>query len=183
MKVVDSRDSFQLVSISNDGKLCTWSLENLNLPIDTTELYLANTNRHVYATCFDFQTVVNDTTTEQNKEPNKRPQPANESYSYVSKNIYAFKQFAIAGAEDGLVHSLTKSTNKFSPYESFSDHFGPVTAVSCYNQCNVNEYSYQTNESLSQLFLSASFDGSIKLWSSMVITFKFMTYVFCILTA
>jgi WD40 repeat protein len=175
VKVIDNRDSSQLVSISNDGKLCTWSLENLNLPVDTTELYIASTNRNVYATCFDFQTIVNDNIeAELNNSNNNVSRQINESYSYVYKaNLQMFKQFAIVGAEDGLVHSVSKNTSKFSLFETFNSHEsfnGPVTAVSCYNQCKpeYNEYSYQTNEYLSQLFLTSSFDGSIKLWNSTV---------------
>lgn len=167
VKVVDKKDSSSLISISNDGKLCSWSLENLNLPIETHELYLKNTNRNVYATCFDFQTVVDGNVKLSSDEKNSIPK-INE-FSYVPKNLSKFKQFAIVGAEDSLVHSLAINGNKFNTCEKFDEHFGPITAVSCYNRCKTdfNDYSNQTNELLSQLFLSSSFDSTIKLWNAM----------------
>lgn len=76
-----------IVSISNDGKVCTWSLENLNTPIDSTDLMIKQpVNRQVYATCLDFQT------------------------QCQSEEGLNNQKFAIVGAEDGFCHSVT--TNK-----------------------------------------------------------------------
>lgn len=90
IKVLESQS---LVSISNDGKLCTWSLENLNMPIDSQDLILKHaTNRQVYATCLDFQTVC---------------QNSNEDKHLDSCTSSAPVRHAIVGAEDGLTHSLS----------------------------------------------------------------------------
>ena len=160
VKVVDNKESHNLISISNDGKLCSWSLENLNVPVDTQELYLKTaTNRNVYATCFDFQAA-----------PAVNIQQASNEFSYVPKSYAKTKPLVVVGAEDGLVHTLAIKNKKFSPYEVFDDHLGPITGVSCFNQCDkiVNEYENSAT-SLSQLFLTSSFDSTIKLWTSMVI--------------
>lgn len=164
--MIESKDSQSLISISNDGKLCCWSLENLNLPIETKELCLKNaTNRNVYATCIDVQTklIENEDLTNEKSKIN-----ISHEYSFKSKNFPEFKQLSIVGAEDGFIHLLSSSSNKYDTVESFADHSGPVTALSCYKLFNRNDFSYETNQSLSQLFLSSSFDSCIKLWNAMV---------------
>lgn len=72
--------SHNLVTISNDGRVCYWSLENLNKPYDSQELIIKHaTNRSVYASCIDFQAAKND------------------------------QRLAVVGTEDGLAHSLNAS--------------------------------------------------------------------------
>lgn len=145
VKVIGDQEAHNLISISNDGKLCSWSLDNLNLPFESQDLSVKNaTNKNVYATCFDFQ--------------NLAPKIENETM---------VNRYAVVGAEDGLVHSLainnnTNSNNnsRYSTSEIFSDHLGPITGVSCYNHDSLNT-------DLSQLFLTSSFDGCIKLWDLM----------------
>lgn len=76
-----------IVSISNDGKVCTWSLENLNIPIESTDLMLKQpANRQVYATCLDFQT------------------------QCQTEEMGSMQKLAVLGAEDGYCHSI--ATNK-----------------------------------------------------------------------
>ncbi|CAF0744585.1 unnamed protein product [Brachionus calyciflorus] len=143
VKVLQSQS---LVSISNDGKLCTWSLENLNTPIESVDLVLKQpANRQVYASCLDFQTQC------QNDEP--------QTSSNLQRN-------AIVGAEDGLCHSLSMN-NKFGLNQTFEGHFGPVTSVNCFSQCSsdYNTQPYSVNEQLSKLFLTSSFDSTIRLWN------------------
>lgn len=91
IKVLESQN---LISISNDGKLCSWSLENLNSPLDSQDLVLKHaTNRQVYATCFDFQTVGPNLDEQHNQQKN------------ISNS--SLQRSAIVGAEDGLIHSLS----------------------------------------------------------------------------
>lgn len=165
IRVIENKDSQNLISISNDGKLCSWSLENLNLPIETKELCpKITTNRSVYATCFDVQTKLID----EDLMNEKLTKSLNHDLSFMPQ-FSEFKQLSIIGAEDGLVHSFSLFNNKNNTVESFMDHAGPVTAISCYNVFNRKDYSYETNQSLSQLFLSSSFDSCIKLWNATVI--------------
>jgi dynein intermediate chain, cytosolic len=38
MKMVGTQNAHDLVTVSTDGKMCTWSVDNLNAPIDTVTL-------------------------------------------------------------------------------------------------------------------------------------------------
>lgn len=89
VRVLDSTSGQNLVSISNDGKLCNWSIENLNSPIDSQDLIVKHsTNKAVYATCIDLQ---------YNVSPNGDD-----------------RSLAIVGTEDGFVHSFNLSKFVFN---------------------------------------------------------------------
>lgn len=53
MKVVGTPNAHNLISISTDGRLCSWSLDMLSQPQETLELTRAQT-KPVAATCLDF---------------------------------------------------------------------------------------------------------------------------------
>ena len=98
-------DANNLISISNDGKLCTWSLDNLNLPFETSDLYVKNaSNRNVYATCFDFQNIASFTPPSSSDETER---PNNE----VNSSSLLSNRCAVIGGEDGLAHSLSINNN------------------------------------------------------------------------
>ena len=68
--------------------------------------------------------------------------------------------------------------SKFEIFESFEGHHGPLTSISCYSQNENLDTTYNSNglkTSLSQLFLTSSFDGTVKLWSLKVIKLKYST--------
>lgn len=54
LKVVGTQNSHNLISISNDGKLCSWSLDMLSQPQDTMELCQQNQSRLVAVTSMSF---------------------------------------------------------------------------------------------------------------------------------
>ncbi len=98
IKITGENDAHNLISISNDGKLCSWSLDNLNLPLETQDLNAKNaTNKSVYATCFDFQNIPHFKKAE----------------NEVNTNIFN-NRYAIVGSEDGLVHSILMNLNNNS---------------------------------------------------------------------
>ena len=60
---------------------------------------------------------------------------------------------------------------RFEISQLFEDHVGPLTAISSFKQSeDVERISWHGNlKYLSQLFLSSSFDATVKLWNTMVI--------------
>ncbi len=82
-------------------------MENLNLPIESQDLFVkssTSTNKSVYATCFDFQSVIlnqqSSTTSDDSNNQADLATPQTLSSSQVNQRN------AVIGAEDGLVHSL-----------------------------------------------------------------------------
>ena len=76
-------------------------MENLNLPYNTQDIALKTaTNRNVYATCFDFQSIYTDNNLSKLNDGTNMP---------LSNNS---NQFAVVGAEDGLVHTLSIQNSK-----------------------------------------------------------------------
>lgn len=53
-KVIGSQNAHNLISISTDGKLCSWSLDMLSSPQETTELNQQKQTRSVAVTCMSF---------------------------------------------------------------------------------------------------------------------------------
>lgn len=43
--MVGSQNAHNLISISNDGKLCSWTLDNMNTPQETLELQCKQTKQ------------------------------------------------------------------------------------------------------------------------------------------
>ena len=52
--MVGSQNAHNLISISNDGKLCSWTLDNMNTPQETLELQCKQT-KHVAVTSMGFR--------------------------------------------------------------------------------------------------------------------------------
>lgn len=53
-KVVGTQNAHNLISISTDGKLCSWSLDMLSAPQETMELNQQKQSRSVAVTCMSF---------------------------------------------------------------------------------------------------------------------------------
>lgn len=54
IRVVGTQNAHNIITISTDGKLCSWSLDMLSLPQDTLELSQQKQNRAVAVTCVSF---------------------------------------------------------------------------------------------------------------------------------
>jgi len=129
LKVVGSEHSNNLMSISNDGRVCSWSLDNMNLPFETSDLQMKQLI-YIPVTCMDFKA---------DAEHNK----------------------FIVGTEDSFCYSVSRYGSKMNINDMYEGHYGPVTGISC-NQSTQNKSDYD----FSNLFLSSSFDSSIKLWDA-----------------
>jgi dynein intermediate chain len=124
VQVVGSQNAHNLISISNDGKLCSWTLDNMNTPQETLELQCKQTK-----------------------------QVAVTSMGFRSGDVNNF----VVGSEEGPIYMATRHGNKSGINESYEGHFGPVTGLSPHQVAGPIDFS--------QLFLTSSFDWTVKLWN------------------
>ena len=105
-KVIGTSDCQNLISLSNDGRLCVWSLENLNTPLETQDLLIKGTaSKAIYATCFDFQSLPSGLASSKTSDTlTGGPDTSRSQLSNYTRSI-------AVGAEDGLVHSLSITGN------------------------------------------------------------------------
>ncbi|KAG1651973.1 Cytoplasmic dynein 1 intermediate chain 2 [Nymphon striatum] len=123
-KVVGTQNAHNLISISTDGKFCSWSLDMLSAPQDSMELQHKQ-SKAVAVTSLSFP-----------------PGDVN--------------NFAI-GSEEGSVYTACRHGSKAGILDSFEGHQGPVTGIDIHNSQGQIDFSH--------LFLTSSFDWTIKLWS------------------
>ncbi|XP_041460776.1 cytoplasmic dynein 1 intermediate chain 2-like isoform X1 [Lytechinus variegatus] len=124
VNVVGTQNAHNLISISTDGKMCSWSLDMLSQPQDSMEL----------------------------KHKQSKP-VAVMSMTFPSNDVNNF----VVGSEDGSVYTASRHGSKAGINEAFEAHQGPVTGIDCHHVPGQLDFSH--------LFLSSSFDWTIKLWS------------------
>lgn len=130
LDVIGSQNAHNLISVSTDGKMCSWSLDMLSKPQESLEL-TAKQARAVSVT----------------------------SLAFPGDTVNNF----ILGSEDGVVYSGQRHGNKKAGIsEVYERHFGPVTGLDCHRA--------QSKMDFSHLFLTSSFDWTVKLWSSKKLT-------------
>ncbi|XP_071376589.1 cytoplasmic dynein 1 intermediate chain 2-like isoform X1 [Centroberyx affinis] len=125
VNVVGSQNANNLISISTDGKMCSWSLDMLSQPQDSLELVFKQ-SKAVAVTSMAF--------------------PLADVNNFV------------VGSEDGSVYTACRHGSKAGITEVFEGHHGPVTGLSCHSAAGAVDFS--------DLFISSSFDWTVKLWST-----------------
>ncbi|KAM3865981.1 dynein, cytoplasmic 1, intermediate chain 2a-like [Diretmus argenteus] len=125
VNVVGTQNANNLISISTDGKMCSWSLDMLSQPQDSLELVFKQ-SKAVAVTSMAF--------------------PLGDVNNFV------------VGSEDGSVYTACRHGSKAGITEVFEGHHGPVTGLSCHSTGGVIDFSH--------LFISSSFDWTVKLWST-----------------
>uniref|UniRef100_A0A668A0H5 Dynein cytoplasmic 1 intermediate chain 2 n=1 Tax=Myripristis murdjan TaxID=586833 RepID=A0A668A0H5_9TELE len=125
VSVVGTQNANNLISISTDGKMCSWSLDMLSQPQDSLELVFKQ-SKAVAVTSMAF--------------------PLADVNNFV------------VGSEDGSVYTACRHGSKAGITEVFEGHHGPVTGLSCHSAAGAVDFS--------DLFISSSFDWTVKLWST-----------------
>jgi len=126
VNVVGTQNAHNLISLSNDGKMCSWSLDMLSQPQDTLDLSQAKASKPVAVTSMDFPT----------------------------GDVNNF----IIGSEEGSIYTASRHGSKAGINGVFDGHQGPITGIDCHHVQGPIDFSH--------LFLTASCDWTIKLWSS-----------------
>ncbi|XP_071744406.1 cytoplasmic dynein 1 intermediate chain-like isoform X2 [Lepeophtheirus salmonis] len=124
MKVVGTQNAHNLISISTDGKLCSWSLDMLADPQETLNLQHKQT-KSITATCLSF--------------------PVGDVNNFVF------------GTEEGTVYTACRHGSRAGVLDAFEGHQAPVTGINTHNGQGPIDFSH--------LFLTSSFDWTVKLWS------------------
>uniref|UniRef100_A0A674CI04 Dynein cytoplasmic 1 intermediate chain 2 n=1 Tax=Salmo trutta TaxID=8032 RepID=A0A674CI04_SALTR len=128
VNVLGTQNANNLISISTDGKMCSWSLDMLSQPQDSLELVLKQ-SKAVAVTSMSFP-------------------------------LGDVNNFAV-GSEDGSVYMACRHGSKAGISEMFEGHHGPITGIDCHTATGPVDFSH--------LFVTSSFDWTVKLWSTKVL--------------
>ncbi|EEB09929.1 dynein intermediate chain, cytosolic, putative [Pediculus humanus corporis] len=124
LNVVGTQNAHNLISISTDGRMCSWSLDMLSTPQEVLELQ-SKQKKAIAVTALAF--------------------PPNDVNNFV------------IGSEEGDVYQACRHGTKAGVVETYEAHQGPITGLDVHNSQGSIDYSH--------LFLTSSFDWTIKLWS------------------
>ncbi|XP_076864929.1 dynein cytoplasmic 1 intermediate chain 1a isoform X2 [Brachyhypopomus gauderio] len=125
VNVVGTQNANNLITVSTDGRMCSWSLDMLSQPQESMEL-VYNKSKPVAVTGMAF--------------------PAGDVNNYI------------VGSEEGTVYTASRHGSKAGICEMFEGHQGPVTGISCHSAVGPMDFSH--------LFVTSSFDWTVKLWST-----------------
>ncbi|KAM8967528.1 cytoplasmic dynein 1 intermediate chain 1 isoform 2-T2 [Pelodytes ibericus] len=125
VNVVGTQNAHNLITVSTDGKLCSWSLDMLSTPQESMEL-VYNKSKPVAVTGMAF--------------------PTGDVNNFV------------VGSEEGTVYTACRHGSKAGISEVFEGHQGPVTGINCHYAVGPIDFSH--------LFLTSSFDWTVKLWTT-----------------
>ncbi|EGG21460.1 cytoplasmic dynein intermediate chain [Cavenderia fasciculata] len=104
MSVVGSTNANTLISVSTDGKLCSWNLDNLSQPVETLDLNAKNnTSSTVSATSSIAVT----------------------SLVFQETEMNAF----FVGSEDGSIYQAHRHGSKTGISDRYKGHHGPITSI------------------------------------------------------
>lgn len=142
IEFVGGRNSNNLISISEEGRLCVWSLNNMDTPIRKIDLHPVVTQSKTEVDSFDFLI-----------EP------------FALSSVLGDTSGAFIGAVDGSIYqcAVLSSSSNYQQAKTFLNVYkGHKSIVNCIHHNKANNISSQ----LSGLMLSGSFDWSVKLWST-----------------
>lgn len=117
MSIVGSKNANSLVSISTDGKLCVWSLENLMQPQEVLEL-----NNKVA----------------QNKPATATAPVAVTALQFPEGEVNQF----YVGSEEGAIYQAYRIGSKTGINERYDGHKGPITNIDFHPPTGAIDFSY-----------------------------------------
>ncbi|XP_067865940.1 cytoplasmic dynein 1 intermediate chain 1 isoform X3 [Heterodontus francisci] len=129
VNVVGTQNAHNLITVSTDGKMCSWSLDMLTQPQENMEL-VHNKSKPVAVTSMAF--------------------PTGDVNNFV------------VGSEEGMIYTACRHGSKAGIGEMFEGHQGPVTGINCHMAVGQIDFSH--------LFVTSSFDWTVKLWTTKVPT-------------
>eukprot|EP00484_Ammonia_sp_Unknown_P025399 CAMPEP_0197024020 /NCGR_PEP_ID=MMETSP1384-20130603/4677_1 /TAXON_ID=29189 /ORGANISM="Ammonia sp." /LENGTH=934 /DNA_ID=CAMNT_0042452347 /DNA_START=10 /DNA_END=2814 /DNA_ORIENTATION=- len=146
-KSASSSDVQHVLSVSNDGKLCIWRTDQLSVkPVNQSILKPPDdqsTARQIelITTCFDF--------------------------------TYRDHANVVLGSDEGYLYKAeifsqnSSSDQSLSIKESINAHYGPITAVNFFPIQYFGAH-YNFKENVTGLYLTSSYDWTVKLWHNKI---------------
>ncbi|CAH8664877.1 unnamed protein product [Dicrocoelium dendriticum] len=125
VQVLGTLNAHNLISVSSDGKMCSWSLDMLSQPQQSMELTYRQT----------------------------RPVPTS-CLSFFRGNVNDF----LVGSEDGRIYTGSRHGSQTGVIDSMEGHQAPITSVKTHTTDGPVDFS--------SLFVTTSFDWTVKLWST-----------------
>ena len=169
-------DRRHILSVSNDGKLCIWKDDGLNeKPMHEGKLQLYD-NTKVFSA---DQLVISDDDDESSKKPSITVSTGGGSTSHeLATTCFGYQHKhsdnILFGSDSGRIyrtniHGNNANDNIINVEQSIEAHFGPITNI------DFAKYAHNASSSagitkipssVSGLYLTSSYDWSVKLWHS-----------------
>jgi len=161
MSYMPSSKIQQILTLSNDGKLCVWRDDMLFQPNNEFLLKLSKNNNNNNNNNNDNSDRSNISSS--SSSSNQAKEITTTCFSYP-KNFNENNNKLWLGSDEGCIYETSLNLNKnderelsITSYIS-SAHFGPITCIDFYN-C-----SSETKNVYDGLYLTSSFDWTVKLW-------------------
>jgi len=114
MSIVGTKNAHSLVSVSTDGKMCVWSLENMLQPQEVLELH-----------------------SKQSKPVSAAAPVAVTTMTFKEGEVNSF----FVGSEEGAVYQAYRHGSRRGVNERFEGHFGPVTGIDFHPSAGAVDFS------------------------------------------
>ncbi|KAM9458878.1 cytoplasmic dynein 1 intermediate chain 2-like isoform 5-T7 [Salvelinus alpinus] len=176
VNVVGTQNAHNLISISTDGKMCSWSLDMLSQPQDSLELVFKQSKAvAVTSMAFPLGDVNNFVVGSEDGSVYtacRHGSKAGISDVFEGHHGLCYSKAGISDVFEGhhgLCYSKAGISDVFEGHHGlcyskagisdvFEGHHGPVTGLSCHSAGGPVDFSH--------LFISSSFDWTVKLWTT-----------------
>eukprot|EP01084_Bolivina_argentea_P275697 470254_1 len=160
MSYMPSTKIQQILTLSNDAKLCIWRDDMLYKPNNEFLLKLSKMNVQSQS---QSQTITSST--------NQAKEITTTCFAYPNKHFNENKNKIWLGSDEGCIYetnlnlNLNKNDEKELPITSYiaDAHHGPITCIDFHkdHKLQTSDHKLQNN-----LYLTSSFDWTVKLWHS-----------------
>ena len=151
LNVVGTKNAHNLISISTDGRMCSWSLDMLSTPQEVLELQ-SKQKKAIAVTALAFPP--NDVN---NFVIGSEEGDVYQGFYFFSFYFFPHRMKFLQLIVIFFISKACRHGTKAGVVETYEAHQGPITGLDVHNSQGSIDYSH--------LFLTSSFDWTIKLWS------------------
>ncbi|CAJ0967873.1 unnamed protein product [Ranitomeya imitator] len=161
VNVVGTQNAHNLISISTDGKICSWSLDMLSQPQNGQRIRRKTASAaHVVHNFHNVRRYIAPTLSDgPDSMELVHKQSKAVAVTCMSFPVGDVNNFVV-GSEEGSVYTACRHGSKAGISEMFEGHQGPITGIHCHSAVGAVDFSH--------LFVTSSFDWTVKLWTTKV---------------